>query len=105
MIVNNGCADSKPSIVTVTVNPSLIPPGPLNQYVTVHQSQSITLSLKSSNPSNCEIIEYPIQSGPANGYLNPQDKTKGQITYTPNTNFIGYNSFTFKVTYNCDGEF
>ena len=42
-----------------------------------------------------------IVSGPANGALSLLNTNTGAVTYTPNTNYTGSDSFTFRVN---DGQ-
>src|SRR5205823_13210348 len=55
-------------------------------------SASYTLSLHDALP-----ISFVIVSGPTNGVLSAVNTNTGAMTYTPNTNYNGGDSFTFLV--------
>lgn len=44
---------------------------------------------------------FSIATNPTNGTLSALNAATGQITYTPNTNYVGADSFTYNIL--CDG--
>lgn len=44
---------------------------------------------------------FSIATNPANGTLSLFNATTGQVTYTPNNNYVGTDSFTYNIL--CDG--
>jgi hypothetical protein len=44
-----------------------------------------------------QTLTYSVVSGPSNGSLSGFDSSTGAFTYTPNKNYIGSDSFTFKA--------
>ena len=83
------------------------PPVADDQSVTTNEDTPITITLTASDPDgNCPLTFSVNQ--PSNGTLGPtnnQQCTSGngsvEVTYTPDTNFSGSDSFTFDVN---DGE-
>jgi hypothetical protein len=74
------------------------PPVANNQSVTVSQNTSTAITLTGSDPDG-NALTFTILSGPTHGSLSG---TPPNVTYTPNTDYTGPDSFTFKVN---DGEF
>jgi hypothetical protein len=73
---------------------SHVPPTALAQSVLVIKNQSGEIVLTGSDLEN-DPLTFQIVSQPANGSLSG---TAPYITYTPDTNFTGADSFTFRVT-------
>ena len=68
-------------------------PGTESQSVTTAEEtpKAITLTAESANPNP---LTYTIVSGPSHGQLSGSDANR---TYTPDLNYFGPDSFTFKV--------
>ena len=64
-----------------------------SQSVTTYKNTPINITLTGSDPDN-NPITYKISSQPTNGNLSG---SAPKITYTPKTNFVGSDSFTFTV--------
>nr|BAL52710.1 cell surface protein [uncultured prokaryote] len=85
--------------VTITVTRSNQAPTANSQAVATNQDTPVTITLTGSDPDN-DPLTFSISTPPAHGtlgaitQLNP---TSAQVTYTPNTNFIGSDSFAFMV--------
>ncbi len=62
--------------------------------VSVVEDTPKTFSLPASDP-NGDPLTYEIVTGPANGTFT---RSGGSVTYTPNTDFIGPDTFAFRVT-------
>jgi hypothetical protein len=87
-------------------------PVPTAQTVNLTQNQAITITLTATDANN-DTLRYKITSLPANGALRDGSNTAGhlilaaelpytltqgnQVTYVPNLNFSGSNSFNFRV--------
>jgi hypothetical protein len=63
------------------------------QSVTTVRGQAVAVTL-SGTDANGDAITFAIVTQPANGALSG---TAPNLTYTPNANFVGTDSFTFKV--------
>jgi DNA/RNA endonuclease G (NUC1) len=70
------------------------PPGTANQQVTAEEDspQSFTLKVASTNPST---LTYTILTGPSVGAVTGSG---GHLTYSPAQDFVGTDSFTYRVT-------
>ncbi|MGB9597047.1 MAG: Ig-like domain-containing protein, partial [Candidatus Poribacteria bacterium] len=97
-VVNDGKVDSQSATITIIVNSVNDPPVANSQSVTVDEDSQINITLTGSDPENDNLV-YKIISQPLNGSLigNPPN-----ITYKPNTDFNGNDSFTFSIN---DGQF
>ena len=74
------------------------PPTALGQSVSTDENVSVGISLASSDPQG-DLLSYSIVSTPQNGSISG---TGPYLVYTPNLNFAGNDSFSFKTN---DGEF
>lgn len=91
--VNDGTVDSAPATVSITVAKVNHPPVAYGQSVTTDEDTPVAITLTASDPDN-DPLSYIIVTSPANGSLTG---TAPNLTYTPNPNFYGSDSFTFKV--------
>jgi serine protease len=69
------------------------PPVADNQQVTTDEDTSIFITLTATDPDN-DLLAYSIVSGPSHGILTG---TAPSVTYTPNANYNGGDSFEFKT--------
>lgn len=79
------------------------PPQALNQQVKGFEDQGITITLDATDPY-VDYLNYIIDKVPSNGVLPypvGTPFTTSVIEYTPNANYYGTDSFTFKVN---DGQ-
>jgi hypothetical protein len=89
---NDGLADSNASTVTVNVRANTAPvASTLSTSTAQNNSKAITLT---ATDANSEPLTYSIVTAPSNGTLTG---TPPNITYVPNTNFNGSDSFTYKA--------
>ena len=84
--------------VTIVVNPLNDPPVADAQVVTTLEDTALPVTLSGSDPDVGDVLTFAIVSPPSNGTLSG---TPPNVTYTPNLNFNGSDSFTFKVN---DGQ-
>lgn len=61
--------------------------------ITVNEDSSVVISLGASQAN----VTYEIQSQPSNGTLNLDAIGQGKVTYTPNGNYVGPDSFQYIV--------
>ncbi|HLX64812.1 MAG TPA: Ig-like domain-containing protein [Planctomycetota bacterium] len=98
---NDGHVNSTtPATVTLNVGPNQ-PPVAANQTFTMNENTTLTNTLGASDP-NSDTLTISIVSKPANGALVLTDTSTGAFTYTPNQNFFGTDSFTYKAN---DGQY
>ena len=96
--VNDGTVDSPEATVTVDVQ-ALPNKPPTAEAVsdTVVQDQSKDIALKASDPDVDDKLQFSIVNGPQNGQLGEINQENGTVSYTPNENFTGSDTFTYKV--------
>lgn len=91
--VNDGTVDSEPATVSITVTPVNHPPVADSQSVATDEDVSIAITLTASDVDD-DALTYSIVE-PSHGTLSG---TAPNVTYTPNANYNGSDSFTFKVS-------
>ena len=91
-LVNDGADNSNLATVTLTVADNL-PPTADSQSVNVDEDGSLAISLTGSDPDG-SLIGYVLVGSPTSGNLSG---TVPNLTYTPEAEFNGLDSFTFKV--------
>lgn len=95
-----GCAapETTTGTIDIGVNPVDDAPVAANGSVTLSEDHTATVdlgALASDLETSDANLTYTIVSGPAHGNLGPVGSS---TTYTPDANFNGSDSFTFKVT-------
>ena len=96
-IANDGQVDSEVAVVTLTVLPVNDAPVANDDQLQTNEDESVQLELTGSDVDSSELTFIVVEQ-PANGTLSG---TAPNLTYTPNENFNGADSFTFKAN---DGE-
>ncbi|WP_294824199.1 Ig-like domain-containing protein [uncultured Flavobacterium sp.] len=87
---------SQPATLQVTVV-NITPVTAANDAVSTAKNTAITFSpLANDNAGNSAITSVLVTSNPANGSV--ELNADNTITYTPEANFVGTNSFTYSVT-------
>ncbi|HEY6169749.1 MAG TPA: Ig-like domain-containing protein, partial [Verrucomicrobiae bacterium] len=96
---NDGLADSGVATVTVTVNPVNDPPVAANDAYTTAEDTLLVVASPGVLANDTDVDGDPLKAllvaGPANGTLTLG--TNGSLSYRPNTNFNGTDSFTYKA--------
>ncbi len=92
--VSDGKVYSDPAAVDITVEPVNDPPTAIAQAVSTEANSATDITLRGTDVDG-DALTYEIVSGPANGALTG---TAPNLTYTPNTDFTGQDSFTFSVS-------
>ena len=88
---NDGTTDSNIATVNITVQNGL--PVANNQVVNVDKNTQKPITLTATDPNN-DPLTYTVVTPPENGTLSG---TAPNLTYNPNTNHVGTDSFTFKA--------
>ena len=83
--------------VTLTVQAVNDPPVAHSQHVTINEDAAIAITLTGSDPENTPLT-YEVLSSPEHGTLSGEAP---DLTYTPNADYYGEDSFTFRVN---DGD-
>jgi hypothetical protein len=90
---NDGTADSNVAAVTITVNPLNTAPVAMAQSATTNEDTAKPITLVATDVDG-DPLTYSIVAQPMKGILSG---TPPNVTYTPNANFNGSDSFTFKA--------
>jgi hypothetical protein len=90
--VNDGTVDSNEAMVSITISPVNDAPVADSQSVTTNEDTAKAITLTTSDVDG-DTLTYII-TGPAHGALSGMGPN---LTYTPNANYHGADSFTFKV--------
>jgi hypothetical protein len=93
---NGGTNGSAAQTFTITVVAVNDPPVATNQSVTTLEETATNLVLHGSDIDS--PITFGILTTPTNGLLGPLNTNTGSVTYTPNANFNGSDSFLFTVS-------
>ncbi|MAT42322.1 MAG: hypothetical protein CL609_08280 [Anaerolineaceae bacterium] len=94
--VNDGEDTSLPAAVTITVNPVNDQPIADSGSVTVDEDDTIEISLTGSDVETAsENLIFAVADGPIHGVLTG---TIPNLTYEPDENYFGPDSFTFTVS-------
>lgn len=91
--VNDGSLDSTAAAVSLTINPVNDPPAANPQSVSVTEDRAKAVVLTGSDIEG-SALSYTVMSGPTKGALSG---TAPHLTFTPNPNATGADSFTFRV--------
>lgn len=91
---NDGTADSNAATITITVNHVNHAPVATDGVASTNEDTAVTITLAGTDQDG-DLLTYSIVNGPTNGSLGAV--SGDQVTYTPNTNYNGSDSFTFKV--------
>jgi hypothetical protein len=91
--VNDGTSDSAAATVSIIVTAVNDAPVANNQSVTTDEDAGASIVLTGSD-IDMSALSFALLTVPANGTLSG---TAPNLTYTPNSNFNGSDSFTFKV--------
>ena len=91
--VSDGVTNSAVATVSVTISKVNEPPVAVAQTVTVTAGEAARLTLSGSDPEGL-ALKYELLSQPSKGRLSG---TAPALTYTPDRNASGSDSFTFRV--------
>jgi cellulose biosynthesis protein BcsQ/uncharacterized integral membrane protein len=90
--LNDSDVDSAPATVSLNMTPNHVPMADL-QSVTTAEDTPTVINLTGSDPDGDTVV-YSVVTVPSHGSLSG---TAPNLTYSPNKNFSGPDSFTFKV--------
>ncbi len=71
-------------------------PTAFDQNTSVNTNNQLNITLTGEDTDN-DPIQFEIVSNPADATLNDFDNAKGTVTYSPEMNYTGNDSFSFKV--------
>jgi len=92
---NDGTVDSNVSTVSISVVGVNDPPVAIDRQVSLDEDTIKGFNLNASDAEN-DVLEYHIISSPQHGSLE-RTGLSNNMTYTPNTNFFGTDSVTFRA--------
>ncbi|HEX7032265.1 MAG TPA: Ig-like domain-containing protein, partial [Nitrososphaera sp.] len=92
-----------PATISITVNGTNDAPVADGQSVTTDEDEDVTFTLTGSDVES-SALTFGIVTDPAEGTLSGFNSTTGEVTYTPNANFNGADSFTFVVNDGTDNS-
>ncbi len=90
--LNDGTVDSKPAMVSIDVTSNNPPVADIQSITTAEDTPGV-VNLMASDPDG-DTLNYTVIEDPSHGKLSG---TAPNLTYTPNANFNGPDSFTFKA--------
>ncbi len=90
---SDGQLVSAPAIVTITVSPVNDAPVATAQSVSTDEDVVIAIILAGTDPEG-DALTYTVDAGPTHGTLSG---TAPNLTYTPEANYFGLDSFSFHV--------
>jgi len=90
--LNDGTSEGEPATVKIDVTGNHIPMAE-PQTISALEDSPTVVNLKGSDPDGDTVV-YSVVQGPSHGALSG---TAPNLTYMPNKNFSGPDSFTFKV--------
>ena len=102
--ITKGDISSNTATVTLTVTEPTAPEEPEESETLAISNADYTLEENSILTANLPTIEgetdlkYVIVSEPAHGTLTHSDETMPSFSYTPTLDYVGSDSFTFKIT-------
>lgn len=92
-LVNDGTSNSSTATVDITVTAVNDSPVADDQGVTTEEDTAVSITL-TANDVDGDSLTYSVVVGPANGTLSGSAPS---LTYTPDVNYNGSDSFTFTV--------
>jgi len=93
---NDGTSDSASATVNLTITAVDDAPIATKQSITTNEDTQVAVTLAGSDIDS-DVITYAVVNAPTHGTLSG---TAPNLTYTPNTDYSGSDSFTFKATAN-----
>jgi hypothetical protein len=90
---NDGSTDSNTATVSISVVPANDAPVSFDQATSVDKNVAKALTLGVTDVDG-DALTYTIVAGPSHGVLSGSGANR---TFTPTTNYVGSDSFTFKV--------
>lgn len=96
---NDGLATSGVATVTISVTPANDPPVAQNDHYVTDEDTVLVIAapgvLANDSDPDGDSLTAILSSGPTNGVLSLNGD--GGFTYTPNTNFFGLDTFTYRA--------
>ena len=97
--VNDGASNSNTSTVNISITAVNDAPSANSQTVTTNSNTPVAITLTGNDVETADLV-FEVTANPAHGTLSG---TGANLTYTPNTNYSGPDSFAFTVRDSGDG--
>ena len=94
--ISDGNSGTDTGLVTIHVTPINDPPQANNFDTNTSEDTPLGITLTGSDIDS-DSLTFELVGSPANGSITGLNPATGQLTYTPNLNYNGPDSFTFKV--------
>ena len=94
--ITDNLGGTNSSLITVTVTNVFTIPLANAQSVTTTENTARPITLTGSDSTSLPLTFFIVTS-PTNGALSLINTNTGTVTYTPGTNYVGNDSFTFRV--------
>jgi large repetitive protein len=95
-LVDDGAAESNVATVTLEIVSGAGPPAADAQAVSTSEDTSVDIVLTGADPDG-DAITFLLLGSPPDGTLTDFDPDTGTVTYTPDADFFGVDSFVFSV--------
>ncbi len=92
--INDGTATSNIATVSITVININDAPKAIDQSITINEDSSNNVITLSGSDLDGDTLSYTVETTPGNGTLSG---TAPNLSYTPNANYTGTDSFTFSI--------
>ena len=93
-VANDGSLDSAPALVNLTLKPINDTPIATAQSVQTSKNQSLAIALSGTDVDG-DTLGYFVSTQPSKGKVSTIQGN--QLTYTPNANFVGTDTFQFRA--------
>jgi|GEM_PF-2875461 len=94
---NDGTADSNTATITITVTPVNDAPVANDDTISTAEDTPVSDVLVATDVDG-DLLVYTIVSNPTDGVVTIDNPSTGAFTYTPDANFNGVDTFTFRAT-------
>jgi parallel beta-helix repeat protein len=103
VIDSQGLESTESAVVSINVKevtpPINTPPIAVDKAVETNSNTPVSITLEGTDSDQGDTISgFIIISSPTNGQISNFNSNTGTLTYTPNNNYAGQDTFTFKVT-------
>jgi hypothetical protein len=88
------------NVATVTITVSAPPPTAKDESIQTNSGTPVQITLTGTDPIPGDVLKFSIVGNPQHGTVTP-GTVSSIVFYTPNTGFVGTDSFTYKAT---DGQ-
>lgn len=95
---SDGALDSNIATIDITVQFENTPPEAVDVSVSTAEGKAVSGTLDASDKDDGQALTFSIVSQPAHGTVKLNDASTGAFTYTPDADYSGTDSFTYKAS-------